>query len=384
MEVIHIFNASIVSGPETLVLPSLPRMKVAADALFLSELRRAEGARGAREFAQSLGITTHEVHVNSRIDLSAIAELRRKLRELDPDIVHAHDVKASTYALLASCFPGRRWRLVSTHHGVRGRSGLTVRAYENFYVRCVLPFFDRVLAVCSSDRKLLLARGLKSLRVVTHLNGVDRTSVDPASRDEAQHKIRAAWELKSRGIPQNSLIIGFAGRLAPEKRLDRVIQIARELMKSHPSLPRWDIVVFGSGALLEDLRREAHAAGVDERLHWLGYRRGLGEEMAGFDLLISLSDAEGLPINLIEAGWAGTAILAIGADGNLDLVPDSSFGTLLSPESTDSARAKVVAELLMQPERLKKIGYNFQQRVQTHFSGECWRKELESIYESLR
>ena len=59
--------------------------------------------------------------------------------------------------------------------------------------------------------------------------------------------------------------------------------------------------------LEKSLQESAPRAGLEKRLVWMGYRKNVGAELAGLDLLLSFSKAEGLPINLIEAGWAATS-----------------------------------------------------------------------------
>jgi len=60
---------------------------------------------------------------------------------------------------------------------------------------------------------------------------------------------------------------------------------------------------FRSGPLEDKLRRQVRILGLENRIVWMGYRKEAGSELAGLDILLSFSKAEGLPISLIEAGW---------------------------------------------------------------------------------
>jgi len=385
---VHIFNSSIVSGPETLVLPALPRLNRPLCVIFLCELRKAVESERTVSYAQSFGLTVHRVWVKSRYDRRAIHELAELLKSVGATIVHAHDVKASTYTLAASRHAVTKghgfWKLISTHHGVRGRSGLKVKAYEWYYSRFVLPHFDRVLAVCNSDRKLLLAKGLKSERVVAHLNGVDRREVPPQSRSAEHARIQELWGVTRCVDAQNPLVLGFLGRLSPEKRLDRILALAAYLKNEHPHLPPWALLLFGSGPLAEELQIMTRSLGLEKQVFWMGYRAEVRDELAGFDILISMSDAEGLPINLIEAGWGGTPVFATQVDGNLDLIPSEDFGTLVDVNLSDRQIADRLAAMIQDTRGREEKGKAFQQRVKTTFSGERWTQDLESIYRGLQ
>src|SRR5438876_1411561 len=180
--IVHVFNSSKVGGPESLVLPALGNIGLPHAVIFLLETRCGEKGRRGFEYAKSLGLPAYEVTVSSRIDRSAVRRLAELFARLDVAVVHAHDVKASTYSLLAAKTGRSPAALFSTHHGIHGRPDRKAILYESFYARVVLPWFDRVLAVSSADHAELIARGLGCRRVRLHLNGLDARCVASAER----------------------------------------------------------------------------------------------------------------------------------------------------------------------------------------------------------
>ena len=385
---VHVFNSTVVSGPETLAIPSLPRLGMPITVVFLCEYRKEAESLRPIAYAKSFGLATREVWVRSRYDKNAIRKLAGVFENLKATLVHSHDVKASAYTLAASRVSekaGRKnWRLLSTHHGVRGRSGFKIKAYEWYYTHFLLPHFDRVLAVCTSDRKLLASRGLKSEQVLLHLNGVDRVPVDPQSRSAESVRIRKAWNLADRGIDLDTLLIGYVGRLSPEKRLNRILTICAHIKRKYPAFPSWKLIAFGTGALDQELKIMTRSLNLDDKTVWMGYRSGLGDELAGFDIVISMSDAEGLPINLVEAGWGGTPVFATRVDGNLDLMPTEDLGVLVEVAEEDEQIADRLAELMSDAAKRDKMGKAFQKRVAAGFSGQRWIDDLKKIYKGLQ
>jgi glycosyltransferase involved in cell wall biosynthesis len=385
---LQVFNSTVVSGPETLVIPSLPRLGEAVIVVFICERRKEAESKRCVDYAKKFGLETREVWVEGRYDRKAISELSALFESLKPQFIHSHDVKASAYTLSASKLSARHgrktWKLLSTHHGVRGRSGFKIKAYEWFYTRFLLPSFDRVLAVCTSDRELLAGRGLKPERVLTHLNGVDRMTVSPEQRQAESTRLRKAWKLVEHGVDEKALLIGFVGRLSPEKRLNRILNICAHLDRKYPTLPPWHLVAFGTGALDQELKAMTRSLNLEKRVAWLGYRSGLGDELAGFDIVISMSDAEGLPINLVEAGWGGTPVFATRVDGNLDLMPTDDLGVLVEVADSDERIADRLAELMQNASQREKMGRAFQKRVAENFSGQRWIDDLKKIYHGLQ
>ena len=117
---------------------------------------------------------------------------------------------------------------------------------------------------------------------------------------------------------------------------------------------------------------------------WAGYRLGLGEQLSGFDALLSLSQAEGLPINMIEAGWAGTPVFASAVDGVKDLVTDDKMGQLISAAMRPELAAQKLLEFLVDKQELENKGYRFQENVKQNFSQDKWLSRLQEIYQQLK
>ncbi|MCB0352889.1 MAG: glycosyltransferase family 4 protein [Bdellovibrionales bacterium] len=381
LRVVHIFNSSVISGPEILVVPSLAKLDIDCTVVWLTEerLRQSQDVAG---YSAHFGLSTKALSVRRRFDLRAIRELGEFLRSIAPDIVHAHDVKASLYALLA-----RKWvpkaKLVSTHHGVRGRSGFVARAYERIYSHCILPRFDLSLTVCGSDKEILERIPRLRGRVQVHWNGIDspleneKEGENPSSQQQAvRERIRLSW-----GIPLSpeSLVVGIVGRLAAEKRIDFALSVFEILVRRNPKLPV-TFVIVGTGPLRNALERKVVELDLTRQVSFLGYREKFGGEIAGLDVLLSLSRAEGLPINVLEAGYARVPVVCTRIDGLADLFPSDAGFPALEPEASSEVLASELAKLLVSRESRIAIGDSFHDRVKACFSGDAWRSRLYSLY----
>lgn len=375
----HIFNSSLISGPETLAMPALAEIKERAQIIWLREDRISdEKQKHVVSYMESLGLTYHTIHVRSRFDKNAVAELA-KLLEATPnlEVAHAHDVKPSFYLLKAAeKIKNRKFKIISTHHGVSARSGFIIKLYEIYYSRFLLPKFDLTLTVCSTDRDVLIARGLDPKKVVAHLNGVTRIRISQQEREEAQKKIRASWGLN---VDSETVVFGVAARVDVEKRHGLILDVASELKKHHPNF-KFVILCFGRGPLEETLKNKTKMLRLENNVLWQGYRSNLGQEFAGFDVLLSLSMAEGLPINLIEAGWAATPVFATNVNGVGDLVTDKSLGKLVTVDEEASEIAPQIVGFAASKEELAKTGLRFQEHVEKNFSQAVWLKKLFEIY----
>jgi glycosyltransferase involved in cell wall biosynthesis len=384
--IVHLFNSSVVSGPETLVIPALKRLGEPVSIVFLEETRLDVGAKGPVAYARELGHDVHTVRVRSRWDRRAFGELRNVLDRLSPRIVHAHDVKASLYLLKASKLGGRdsfKPKLVSTHHGAAARKGI-IRLYEEIYVRWALPHFDAVLCVCEGDYASLKRRGVPGDLLQIHYNGVDRIHVPPEARAKAQRQIRAGWRALDPGLPgpEEAVFLGAVARLSDEKRHDRMIRALAEAKRLRPE-QAFVLLCFGIGAEEAKLKALTRTLGMESEIRWMGYSKTIGQEMAGFDLLLCLSDGEGIPINLIEAGWSGTPVLSTSVGGIPDLLNSNEVGYLVSKQESDTQIGTELARIMADSSGRKATGLRYQERIVTQFSERAWLDQLRAFYARL-
>lgn len=391
--IIQLFNSSLVSGPETLVIPALSSLSNDLGEIQvwnLSEIRKREDAKNPLEYARSYGLKIGSIPVRNPVDVIAIKELALKIQNTQPSLVHAHDVKASIYLALARVYlrftqPKKQptFKIVSTHHGIVGRVGIKLRFYEWIYRFLFLRFFDATLSVCTMDREILLKSGLNPARVFLHLNGVDRPKMNLPEKLSASLAIRQDWESRFKINLTKKMVFGVAARLSAEKNHLLLLEALCILKMRKLHGTEWTCLCFGSGPDEVFLKRRTQEFGLQNHVFWAGYQKNFSEEMVGLDILISLSSGEGLPISLIEAGWSNTAIIATAVGGVNDLLPDSEKNLNISKISVNSTAQEVanrIEKLLLNTELRQRLAQNFQNRVIHSFSGSVWKKRLKEIY----
>jgi len=294
-------------------------------------------------------------------------------------------VKASFYLHQAKKLrPGFQAALVSTHHGVQGRKG-KIRLYEEYYVRRILPHYDLVLSVCTQDRTSLIRRGVPDAKIAVHLNGADRKRIPSESRNSVSAKVRNEWKIRTPGLPdpQDAIFLGAVARLSPEKRHDRMLNVLRSARRSSEYDKKPVLLCFGIGPEEARLKNLARKWGVEDGVFWMGYSDTIGEEMAGFDALLSLSDGEGIPISLLEAGWAGTPVLSTAVGGVPDLISTPAVGYLVERQDSDERIASRLSDVLKDRVAMRRVGKAFQSRVVSEFSESMWRGRLLQEYAKL-
>lgn len=142
-------------------------------------------------------------------------------------------------------------------------------------------------------------------------------------------------------IPWDAPVIGYAGRLAPEKNLDLLIKCLIELLQKEP---RAHVLMVGHGSSEKMIRDVFQKSGLEKRLHLTGflYNAELVDAYFAMDVFAfaSLSETQGMV--LIEAMAAGVPVVAIESAGVREVVKDFFNGRLLR----DPDQQKFVEALL--------------------------------------
>jgi phosphatidylinositol alpha 1,6-mannosyltransferase len=243
------------------------------------------------------------------------------VRDFRPDVVHlASPVIVGAVGLWAA----RRLAVptVAVYQtdlaGFADSYGLGFAAHTAWrWIRRIHNNADRTLAPSRSAAAALTAHGIQ--RVYRWVRGVDTDHFQPSHRDE---------RLRAQLAPGGEMIVGFVGRLAPEKRVLRLSALH--------DLPGIQLVVVGDGPDRQSLARQLPNA------IFLGFKTGdeLARVYASLDVFVHTGPFETFCQTVQEALASGLPVIAPDAGGPRDLVAHGHTGFLL-PE-TGGAHADAI------------------------------------------
>jgi phosphatidylinositol alpha 1,6-mannosyltransferase len=193
------------------------------------------------------------------------------------------------------------------------------------WLRGIHDAADRTLAPSAASAAGLHSQGIE--RVWLWGRGVDTQRFDPAKRSAS---------LRESLAPGGEVLVGYIGRLAAEKRVDLLAQVATR--------PGTRLVIVGSGPAEAMARRALPSA------TFLGQRQGseLAEIFASLDIFVHAGCYETFGQTLQEAAASGLPVVAPAVGGPLDIVQDGVTGYLVTPEDP-GALAVAVARLAADP-----------------------------------
>ena len=301
--------------------------------------------------ASQLGLEAVRIEAPGRLSLPALGPLVRLARR---GLLHAHDYKSLLLALAAAAVA--RVPVVATFHGDTGHSR-SVLAYEGLARRSA-RWTSGVAATSASLAARIRAR---SPGVAVHVipNGI---RIGPCPGPAEREAARAAL-----GIPTETRVVAFLGRLSPEKAPELLLEATRDT---------GTLVLFaGDGPL----RAALQAEGRGTQAQFLGFVSDVGPVLAAADVLALPSWTEGLPMAVLEAMAAGVPVVA-SAVGSLPQVLGEGAGLLVPPGDTAALRAALAR--LADPGLRASLAAAARARVEARYGAEAMaRSYLERLYQ---
>jgi glycosyltransferase involved in cell wall biosynthesis len=321
--------------------------------------RAVLGSFGAplRGEAERSGFATVRLPGGVRL-LAGVSAIARACRAHAIDLVNAHTLHTTALAGAA-----RRLRLckapvVATVHDLQRRPNDRLAAS----VLRHLP--DQVIFVSRHERERLAESSGKPAIGHVIYSGIERPRpgmIDPLD-------LRALH-----GIPADARVIGFVGRLAPEKAVGDVIAAL-------PRLPD-DVVlcVVGEGPEEGALRAETRRRKLEKRVVFAGFSGEVPRYLSSFVLLVLPSRRESLPAVLCEAGMIGLPVVAADVGGVREVVVPRETGLLYESGDVD-ALVRAIRVVLDDPSRAASMGVAGRERIAQLFDVKSWVDETEALF----
>ncbi|WP_326774623.1 glycosyltransferase family 4 protein [Streptomyces sp. NBC_01445] len=138
-------------------------------------------------------------------------------------------------------------------------------------------------------------------------------------------------------------VIASAGRLAPGKRFDLLLEAFAAVAAQEPE---WQLRIYGGGPEEAKLRDLIAGLGLTGRAHLMGARSPIEPEFAKASIVVSASDAESFGMTLVEAMRCGVPVVSTDAPlGPAEIITDGVDGRLV-PVGDARALAEAVVGLI--------------------------------------
>jgi glycosyltransferase involved in cell wall biosynthesis len=373
LRVVYLDHVARLSGGEIAILRLLPHLRHVHAHVILGEdgvlaerlqeagisvevLAFAASAREVRRDAVRLGGAAPSAALHT---LAYAARLARRLRQLQPELVHTNSLKSGVYGSLAAKAAGVPlvWHLRD-----RIADDYIPRSAVRVMRRFIAGVADGVIANSTATLETLPARAR------------ERSWVIPDSVEVSPHPRTSDGAYTT---------FGMLGRIAPWKGQDLFL---RAFAAAFPNGGERAVLVgtpmFGEEAYEQELDELVTSLGLAGRVEFRGFREDVWIELASFDVLVHASVIpEPFGQVVLEGMAAGLAVIAPDEGGPAAVIADGETGRLFRSRDPDSL-ATAMAALCADPSERQRLGSAAQRAVED-YKPQVLAERLERAYERI-
>lgn len=282
-----------------------------------------------------------------------VKELKRVIKEQKPDVVHAHDMRASFVASRAC----GKIRLIShIHNNAFDSRGLTLKSVA--YLKAGFKA-NHIFWVSESSYKGYYFHKWFEKKSEVLYNIID---------------VDALYEKMERDTEKYDYDVVYLGRLTYEKNPQRLIQILGNAIKIKPDLK---VAIIGKGALEKETVNLVNEKGLSPNITFKGFMSNPIKVLHDAKVMVMASRWEGTPMCALEAMALGVPIVSTPVDGLKDLVVNDETGYL---SDDDTVLAESIVKIVENKDLSEKLSHNALTKARKFNDISLYRETLKKQY----
>jgi len=318
---------------------------------------------------ERLGVPVHAVGMSGRPTPADLARLGRFLRRSDAEVIQTWMLHANVLGLIARMV-SRSPVVWGVHLSEVSRSTLGTKAVVVQRCEAICSWFvpSLIVACSASSQEVMQRLRYRSQRIVTIPNGFDvvRFKPDVAAGKEVRREL---------GLPATTTVIGHLARFHPIKDHGTLLAAAAEVLGQAPDVR---FVLCGDGVTSENPQLSELTAPLGDGVLMLGQRDDIPRLLNAFDLAVSSSSGEALPLAIGEAMATGVPVVATRCGDSEKLIADTGA---LAPVGDPRALAEAMVELIkLDPEMRMELGRRARARISNRYSLEGMVERYQQVW----
>jgi len=293
MKILHVLNSRIYSGAEKVVCQIIHMFAGEAEMVYCSPYSEIVENMLAQEQVTYLPVSS-----------LVPVELKRIIQEQKPDIIHAHDMRASFVSALCC---GKIPVVSHIHNNAYDSRGLSLKS-----IAYLLAGFKakHILWVSRSSFEGYCFHKLFEKKSSILFNIID---------------LKQVYEKRDQDSKQYYYDMIYIGRLTFQKNPQRLMQLCALAKQQKPDIK---MAVVGTGELEEETKALCAELGITENVDFLGFQSNPMKMLSCSKCLILPSRWEGTPMCALEAMALGVPVVSTPTDGLVDLIDEGENGFL--------------------------------------------------------
>jgi len=267
----------------------------------------------------------------TRKNITAYKQLVKLIKDEKIDCIHCNTPVGGLLGRLAGKKCGVK-KVIYQAHGFHFYKGAPKKNWLLYYPieKWLAHYTDALITINQEDYEIAKSKFiLRNNGKVYYVPGVgiDLKQYNFDNLTDDRTKLRAEI-----GLSEDATVCISMGDLIPRKNYGVAISAIGQLKEKYPQL---HYVICGIGPELENLKKLANECGVEDRIHFLGFRSDIKDLLKASDVFLFTSLQEGLPRSTMEAMASGLPIVCSRIRGNTDLIDEGKGGVLFDPKNSN-------------------------------------------------
>lgn len=367
MKVLHLIGGGDIGGAKSHVLSLVNELRKHIDVKLIS-FRKGPFADDGR----AMGINVEIVRTGTIF--TDVRKILNIIKTEDYDLIHAHGAKANMIAVFVKKFT--KIPVVTTVHSDYRLDYLQniLKMFSFGLINTVaLRFIEYYIAVSNNFKQMLIKRRFSPQNIFTVYNGIDfNKKVSNISKKEFLKK-------HSLNFNKDDVIVGILARLHPVKGITTLLQAAKLVIDTNPSVK---FLIGGDGEERKSLEKKASSLGLNNNVFFLGFVNEPLDLVNCIDINVLTSLSESFPYAILEGTLYKKATISSNVGGISDLIESGKTGFLFEPKDYKTF-AKHLLNLVNNPSLRKEMGDNLHKKANTYFSLHNMCNTQLNIYKSI-
>lgn len=342
MKVLHVLYSDIYTGAEKVAAQIIQSFEGDVDMAYCSK-----DSQSVWEILDGMGIRHYG------FDELTPASLGKIIREYQPDVIHAHDMRASFVSALCC---GKIPLVSHIHNNAYDARGLSLKS-----IAYIIAGFKakHILWVSNSSYEGYLFHKLFAKKSSVLYNIIETDQIfQMLAEDEKTYDF--------------DLI--YVGRLTYQKDPQRLLRLCARLKERKPGLKA---AIVGAGELEAECKALCTQLGLDGNVQFLGFQSNPIKMVHDSKAMILTSRWEGTPMCALEAMALGTPVVSTPSDGMRDITDDGVNGYLTDD---DNDMAEKLLKIMNDPEHRQMLSENTVKKFAQINDAPKYRQAIEACY----
>jgi glycosyltransferase involved in cell wall biosynthesis len=289
--------------------------------------------------------------------------IKAVLKEVKPDIIHAHETIPAFYANLANILTGQKARIIYHRH-------------HSFYNSYKMRIMDQMAAVFSkkiicvsefSKQQAAKEHPLLKHKLIRVYNGVTLGDTLLSDNEKALFNEMAA---------NKRVKMLFLARLKPRKGHILAIEVMQEVVKKFPAVT---LYITGSGELADEISRAIEDKNLSDNVLLTGPVEGVKELLKSVEMVILPSESEAFSLTVLETLSQGKLLLASDLPSIKEIITHGTNGILIDPFNKMEWVNEICFYLANKNER-ESIGLNGKKLFESGFTMKKMADQMQEIF----